>query len=201
MIGSPCLAPPSGTWVQRGWEKHRLRRRYRHTARWLGAGNMFVRRSDFLAVGGFREDLVAAEDVDLCLRLADLPGQIVSDLGVANVHYGEPATLLRFFKKEFWRGSSGLRAFVAQGMPWAEMPTLLYPIYHLIAAAGLLAALAWSIVNAEPLPVLSALLLLALPGLALATKTSWQLREWSAFGPLVALYVTYGLARAAALFR
>jgi glycosyltransferase involved in cell wall biosynthesis len=201
MVGSPCLAPSAGTWVQRGWEKHRLRRRDRHETRWLGAGNMFLRRSDFLAAGGFREDLVAGEDVDLCLRLAALPGRIVNDLGVANIHHGEPATLFAFFQKEYWRGTSGLRAFVTQGMPIAELPTLLYPAYHLVAAISVVIAIVYAIWFAALLPLVIALLLLLLPGLFLAAKTSWQRREFTALAPLFVLYVTYGLARAAALFR
>lgn len=201
MIGSPCQAPANGTWVQRGWEKHRLRRRDRHLARWLGAGNMFVRKADFVAVGGFREDLVAAEDVDLCLRLKELSGDIVSDLRVTNTHHGEPATLLSFFRKEFWRGSSGLRAFFAQGLPLAELPTLLYPIYHLVAVLGLLAGVVWAFWLGSPTVVLAAIGILMLPSTVMAMKTSWQIGEWRATMPLVVLYLAYGLARAAALFR
>jgi glycosyltransferase involved in cell wall biosynthesis len=105
MIGSPYAAPPSGTWVQRNWELHRTRGERRRRVDWLGAGNMFLRRRDFLQVHGFDENLVAAEDVDLCVRLAELPGSIISEMRVANIHHGEPRMLSDFFWKEYWRGS------------------------------------------------------------------------------------------------
>ena len=134
VVGAPCSAPPRGTWVQRGWELHRLRQRERRAVPWLGAGNMFLRRGDFVAAGGFDEHLVAAEDVDLCVRLGERPGDIVADPAIANIHHGEPRTLAAFFWKEYWRGSSGLRGFFGHGMPLHELPSLAYPLYQLLAA-------------------------------------------------------------------
>jgi len=200
-VGAPCLAPPNGTWVQRTWQKHRLRRQERGSVRWLGAGNMFVRRSEFDAIGGFNEDLIAAEDVDLCLRLAPLPGDIVSDPRIENVHHGEPATVWRLFWKEYWRGSSGVRAFFAQRMPWAELPSLLYPTYHLLAAIGLVTTLVGWIWTGTLLPFLIVLVMFPLPALILAAKISCQIGQFTALPGLALLYMTYGLARAGALFR
>ena len=199
MLGSPCLAPLNGSWVQKGWEKHRLRDRRRREVDWLGAGNMFLWRSDFLACQGFREDLVASEDVDLCYRVAKL-GKIVSDMCVANVHYGEPDTLSQFFWKEYWRGSSGVRAFISQGFPLRDLPSLVWPAYHLIlflAALIALIGLAWW--SATWLCL--AIGLWIMPSLLLAGKTSVTLREGSALPSLWVLYFVFGLSRALALFK
>ena len=201
IVGSPCLAPPRGTWVQQGWELHRLRSRQRREVAWLGAGNMFLRRSDFDRIGGFDEDLVAAEDVDLCVRLAEQGGKIVSDLRVANVHHGEPKTLWQFFRKEFWRGSSGIRAFIAHGMPLHEVPSLAWPLFHLLGVIGLIAAIVYGIGRASPVAPLAAAGILILPSLLLSIKTCWQVRKPAAIPALAALYFTYGLCRAAALFK
>lgn len=200
--GAPCEVPEDATWVQRVWSVHRLRRCGRHTTRWLGSGNLFVRREAFVRIGGFREDLVAAEDVDLCLRLARTCGRVVCDPAIVNRHHGEPATLWQFICKEFWRGSSGLWAFVTQGMPLAELPTLVYPLYHLIGVSvslgGVLAALAgypsW-MVAAVAWGVLVA------PALLLGMKTAWQAGRPACALPLSLLYFLYGLVRAAALFK
>ena len=201
LVGSPCLAPSDGTWVQRGWEIHRLRNRRRSQPAWLGAGNMFLRRSDFDRLGGFNEDLVAAEDVDLCVRLAEQSGKIISDMRLANIHHGEPKTLWQFFKKEYWRGSSGIRAFFAHGMPLHEVPSLVWPLFHLLAVFGLIAAVIYGALQASPLVPLAAVALLVAPSFLLAVKTGWQLRRWSAVLPLTLLYLTYGLCRSAALFK
>jgi len=197
--GAPCLAPPQGTWVQRYWQMHRLKAGDRRLVDWLGAGNLFVRREAFEQAGGFREDLIAAEDVDLCLRLKR-QGVIASDPGIRNVHHGEPQTLVEFFRKEYWRGSSGVRAFVKQGFPLRELPSLLFPAYFVVAVAALLVALiaAWQISWG---PAMVAAAAIMLPGLALAMVTSWRNKNAVAVLPLSLLYTTYGLARAAALFK
>jgi glycosyltransferase involved in cell wall biosynthesis len=203
MLGSPCLAPPQGTWVQRVWELHRTRGQSRRETNWLGAGNMFLRRADFEALGGFREDLVAAEDVDLCVRLAELPGTIVSDMRVANIHYGEPRRLRDFFWKEYWRGSSGVLGFISHGMPLHELPSLAYPAYHLFGLIALALMAMWAIIvgGIAWLWLATAAALLILPACLLGLKTGWQVqRPWAA-PALGVLYFTYGLSRAAALFK
>jgi glycosyltransferase involved in cell wall biosynthesis len=199
IVGAPCLAPDRGTWVQRVWELHRLRCRERRSVAWLGAGNMFLRRRDFDRLGGFNEKLVAAEDVDLCVRLVDRSGKIVSDMRLANVHHGEPRTLWQFFKKEYWRGSSGIRAFVAHGMPLHELPSLVWPLFHLLAATALIAAVACGIARGSFVIPVAALIVLVLPSLLLSVKTCWQVRRLWSIPALAVLYLTYGLCRAAAL--
>jgi len=203
MVGSPCVAPPAGTWVQRYWELHRTRGARRRRVEWLGAGNMFLRRYDFLQIHGFDENLVAAEDVDLCVRLSKLPGCIISDMRIANIHHGEPPTLFDFFWKEYWRGSSGLLGFISHGMPLHELPSLLFPLYYLLGTVVFLAmaVAAFALGSAAWLGVAAALCGLLLPSVLLGLKTSWQLQRLSAVPGLTTLYFTYGLARALALFK
>lgn len=201
MIGSPCLAPLKGSWVQRVWEFHRLRNNRRSEVKWLGAGNMFVRRATFISVGGFNEDLVAAEDVDLCERFAQNSGKIISDMRTANFHHGEPPTLWQFFRKEYWRGSSGVKAFFAHGMPLHELPSLIWPLYHLVALVGLLGTVGIGLLQASIWHPLFALIVLLFPSLALAVKTSLQVRRLTPIPALAILYFVYGLSRAAALFK
>jgi hypothetical protein len=162
---------------------------------------MFLRRSDFLACGGFAADLVAAEDVDLCVRLGTLPGSIVSDLRIANIHHGEPPTLAAFFWKEYWRGSSGVRGFFGHGMPLHELPSLAFPLYHLLTGVLLIVAAVVAAMFGQPLWLALATALMVLPSLVLAAKTCCQLRQFTALFPLAALYFTYGWSRAAALFK
>jgi GT2 family glycosyltransferase len=201
-LGYPYLPPPDGTWVQKTWALHRLRRGHaRRDAPWLASGNLFVRRAAFERVGGFREELVAAEDVDLCRRLAAAGGRVVADPAVANVHHGEPATLAHFVRKEFWHGASGLRALFGQQFSWRELLTLVYPLYHLLAAVGVIAGLAYGLATGAWgwLPV--ALAVLVLPPVLLAARTAWAVRRPGTLPALAALYLAYGLVRAAALFR
>lgn len=201
MIGAPYLPPPQGTWVQRIWALHRLRNTRRGEVVWLASGNLFMRKYDFDRIGGFDEALVATEDVDLCVRLAEGKGRIVCDMRVANIHHGEPATLWLFFCKELWRGSSGIRAFFAHGMPLHELPSLVFPLYYLLGLVVVAAAaIAFALGNSWQW-LLAAVGLLALPAIILAVKTSWQVRRPLAMPGLAVLYFAYGLARAVALFK
>ena len=201
VIGSPCLAPPKGTWVQQLWALHRLRGHSRRNVEWLGAGNLFLRKRDFDRIGGFDESLVAAEDVDLCERLKTAEGRIVSDMRLANIHHGEPRTLREFFRKELWRGSSGIRAFFAHGAPLHELPSLLFPLVHLLGMIAVFAAAVAAVLGVSWLWLAAAVLGLALPAMLLGLKTGLQAGQPLAVPQLAVLYFTYGLARAVALFK
>ena len=202
--GAFCLAPRDGTWVQKVWEIHRLRGSSRREVDWLGAGNLFVRRDAFLEIGGFREDLVASEDVDLCHRIRQNGGRILLDPRIRNIHHGEPKTLQDFVKKEFWRGSSGLKAWVSHGLPVRELPSFIWPIWHLIIGLMLAIVCLYSLFrpNAFAAYLSGALLFLwVIPSLLLSAKTCSGESKMRFFPQLALLYFMYGLARAAALFK
>lgn len=202
-VGSHYLPPTNGTWVQRAWAVHRLRGASPREVDWLGSGNLFVRRSDFLKVNGFREDLTAAEDVDLCYRLrSELGGRIICDQSIRNIHHGEAKTIGAFFRKEYWRGSSGLRAWASQGFPLRDLPSFLWPLWHLFGLLVVIAMLVAAVMNRTPALILSSLVaigVLILPSMILSCRTCWKESRWDCLPTLAVLYFVYGLARAAAL--
>src|SRR4029453_7412931 len=165
------------------------------------SGNLFIRKHDFDRIGGFDESLIAAEDVDLCVRLKEAQGRIISDMRLTNIHHGEPRTLWHFFRKELWRGSSGIRAFFAHGMPLHELPSLVFPLYHLLGLGAVVAAIIALALGASWLWLDVTLLALAMPAGLLGLKTSLQVHQPLAMPQLAVLYFAYGLARAAALFK
>ena len=202
--GAFCMPPEDGTWVQTVWAIHRLRGPDRCEVDWLGSGNLFVRREAFERIGGFREDLIAAEDVDLCHRLRQLGGIIVCDKRIRNIHHGEPATLLAFIRKEYWRGSSGVKAWISQGFPLRDLPSLLWPLWHLVGGFVLAAIVIVAIVYMDTTwRTIAAIAMLAwlLPAILLSVRTCIVERRIASIPALAVLYFAYGLARAAALFR
>ncbi len=206
MVGAPCLPPIKSTWVQSVWAIHRLRA-MNHGAfetEWLGAGNMILYRRDFLEIGGFSENLVASEDVDLCHRLRAVGGRVICDPSIRNYHHGEPKSIRNFLQKEYRRGSSGIKSWVKLGFPLSEVPSLVWPLWHLLVPiVGLLlvfVALLKNLYLAAGLGLLSTAVVWFAPALALAVKNARSLGPKTML-QLATLYFVYGLARAGALFK
>src|SRR6478735_2016835 len=101
--GAPYRSPAHATWVQLMYDAMREHPSEPATTRWLGSGNLVVRRAAFDAVGGFDSQLEACEDVDLCRKLRLRGGTLVSTPGMTSVHLGDPPTLGALFRGELWR--------------------------------------------------------------------------------------------------
>lgn len=68
-------------------------------------GARFFKKSVFLAVGGFDEELVAGEDYDLHNRLIKM-GYKAGKIKSKEVHIGEPKSILEIAKKHYLYGAS-----------------------------------------------------------------------------------------------
>ena len=126
--GAPPAVPNDATWVQRAWYLVRKKEKMIQDVEWLESMNLFVRRDQFLAIGGFNEDLVTCEDVDFSYRMGEY-GRILSDSRIAAVHLGEAGTLRDFVRKEIWRGKSNLHGIRSHGLTLKEIPSLAIPLY------------------------------------------------------------------------
>ena len=196
-FGAPPRIPEDATWVQDTWFLVRGKAGEPSETQWLESMNMFVRREPFLAVGGFNEELVTCEDVDLSYRLAD-HGKIIADRRIRAVHHGEARTLREFFRKERWRGRSNLRGATRHRLRLRELPSILLPLYyglvpvigggyllfHFSPPAGGLLLLLWQ------LP------LLFIAGLKAVGKTGGK----TGVARLLVLFNVYFAARFAAMF-
>ena len=141
-VGALCRAPQDGTWVQRAYDRLRGRSESAHLVEWLGAGNLAVRRSAFLACGGFDTTLETCEDVDLCKKLRRRGGLIVSDPALVNVHFGDPSTIAALFRSELWRGRSNLAVSLRPPLRPRELPSVAIPVFQLVGVVGSIASLA-----------------------------------------------------------
>jgi GT2 family glycosyltransferase len=194
-IGAPCHSPPDGTWVQRAYDSLRRHASRPEPAEWFGAGNMVIRRSVFLEVGGFNTSLETCEDVDLCFRLRSRGHALLHVPGLLNIHLGDPATLRRLFLGELWRGRDNLRVSVkapwslrnaaSTATPLVQLALIVVGVFSFAAGRGWLVA--------------SALAVACLP----TVLRVWMMRR-NAKGavPLVeavAVAITYDAGRAVAL--
>ena len=149
--GFPYDTQPNANWVQRLYDAMRRRPLSRETVSWLGSGNLVVRRACFDAVGGFCEQLIACEDVDLCNRLIQAGYAIVADPGMRSTHYGDPRTVRALFLGELWRGRDNLRVTFRGPRTLPHLRSALIPIVDLLCIVGAVVAL----ISGYPLIALS----------------------------------------------
>jgi glycosyltransferase involved in cell wall biosynthesis len=126
--GAPPVIPEDATWVQQAWFLIRQKENQVQETDWLETMNLFVRKDQFLAAGGFNENLVTCEDVDFSYRIRKY-GKIISDSRLNVIHLGEAATVRHFIKKEIWRGHSNFQGIFSHGLTLKEIPSLFIPLY------------------------------------------------------------------------
>lgn len=198
--GAPCRPPTPSNWVQDAYDGLRDHSSGTRSTRWLGAGNMVIRRSAFLELGGFDESLTACEDVDLCNRLRRSGWTILNDSRLFNVHLGDPETLRQVFTGEMWRGQDNIRVSLRGFSSWKDLISILFPLSSLgLLATGALGILAapiggsWVAVSA----------LVGFGGLCSVRAGSMLGRSrrlsWRHFHKAFLVAATYELARALAL--
>jgi len=197
--GAPYVAP-GVTWVQRAYDRFRVRHPGPHPVDWLGSGNLAVRRDAFAAVGGFDRALETCEDVDFCNRLRSAGYTIVSDQRMRSLHAGDPSTLRALFLGELWRGRDNLRATLRGPLTARALPSVVIPVadvaFLATCAAGAAAA-PWL----GPLPALG-----GVAGfLSLSLARAWVLsrrsagRAWRDLPSTFTVACVYDAARALAL--
>ena len=201
--GSLYLAPPDGTWVQRMYGALRGRTAGRSEPRWLGSGNLIVRRKAFEAVGGFDVTLESCEDVDFCERLRGRGWRLLADERLISIHHGDPATLAKLFRAERWRGRDNLTITLRHGLTLRDVPSVATPIV-IVASVAMVAIAAMSIPFAGGRAVVALAggigAILAFCGLrGLRVAASDRARTPVSLFQAFAVGATYELARAAAV--
>ena len=139
-------------------------------------GIFVVRTAVFRALGGFRDDVLAGEEPEFCLRVRRSGHKV---LHVPEDMVWHDAALLRF-GQWWWRARRGGRAY-AQGAALHGGP----PDHHFVrecrsALAWALGPLALALGLAWPTSGLSLALLLAYPLQALRIARKARVRSWSA---------------------
>jgi mycofactocin system glycosyltransferase len=86
-----------GSWPKSSREENRFF--------YLPSCNLLIRRALFVQVGGFREDMVVGEDVDLCWRLQD-QGYHVEYRPVGRVYHKHRNRMINFCARRFDYGTS-----------------------------------------------------------------------------------------------
>lgn len=199
LLREPCITgatyrvPEGAGWLESAWFAQEApgRRRVTH----INAGNLFVRREDFVSVGGFDVTLVTGEDYEFAQRASRLR-PIIADDAIAVVHLGNPKTIRGFVGREVWHG---LGALSSVRHDWRDKPFWATIVF----AFGLLALVAGGLLIPwiGPWPAgVGALAVVAVIALTLMFRLARGTPPRLAV-PLAALYVLYYWGRSVALVR
>lgn len=189
-IGYTVL-PTSTNWVEKTWFFNIKAKPGQ--AKYIGSANLIVKRKVFDDVGGFDPKLITGEDREFCWRIQNHGLKTVQDPSLAVHHFGYPKTLAQFIKREFWHGHSILsdvRNLHKSKMFFA----LILNIFLYIASLTCLA------LSPEPLKILCAPIVLALP-LSVAFVKCARRHQFTNFWALTLLYFFYFAARTTALLK
>jgi glycosyltransferase involved in cell wall biosynthesis len=192
--------PENSTWVARAWDLNP--RRGLGLTDYLPSGNLFVRRANYLDIGGFNPQLITNEDFDLCFRLRKNGFAIYSDPAIQVTHLGEPQTLKSFFKKQQWHGTHVVKVFFENIRELKNLKAVSYALYFLFFSAFFaIGAPLFLIIDHPAYIVIPITALLAPPSfisLKILSKEKLSLENFSQLG---CLYLVYGFARASSILR
>lgn len=201
VIGAHYLLPEDSTWVGRTWHVYQEAPKSGEVSH-IPAGDLIMRREDFLRIGGFDESIQTNEDYELCerARAAGMKVRAFPEIGV--IHLGTAQSLKVFFRKQAWHGTHVIKVFLRDPIHSHNRKAVFFAAYTLLCLMAVIAGIGWTIAKpgAWPLPVVS-FAAVCLPSLALSTRQVLAGKRWLDFFPLFALYFTYGMARARAILK
>lgn len=199
VLGAHYLLPEDSSWVGRTWHRYQEAPKSGEVSH-VPAGDLIMRREDFLKLGGFDETIQTNEDYELCerARKAGMDVRAFPQIGV--IHLGTAQSLRVFFRKQAWHGTHVIKVFLRDVFRSHNRKAVFFAAYTLLSLLAVSAGVAWALAWHGPwlLPA-AGCAALCLPPTALAVRHVLSSGRYSDFFPLFALYLTYGIARAKAL--
>jgi glycosyltransferase involved in cell wall biosynthesis len=199
VLGAHYLLPADSTWVGRTWHVYQEAPKSGEVSH-IPAGDLIMRKEDFLRLGGFDETIQTNEDYELCerARAAGMKVRAFPEIGV--VHLGTAQSLKVFFRKQAWHGTHVIKVFLRDPIRSHNRKAVFFAAYTFLCLVAVLAGAVWAAMLHGPwlFPVISAAVLY-LPPTALSLRQVFASKKWLDFFPLFVLYLTYGVARAKAL--
>lgn len=201
VIGGNIDIPEDSGWVARAWFKVGYAPRDGEVT-YVPSGNMLMRRSTFLRIGGFNEGIKTSEDCELCFRARGAGFTVQEIREMAVIHWRTPQTLLEFYRREVWHGTHVAKVFLENIRAMANFRAVAFAVYMLACCAG---ALIGAVLAAFCQQYF--LLGFALGGM-FAGPLLWSIRKmrfvhgkkfWLNLIPLTLVHMTWGFARARSL--
>jgi len=199
VLGAHYLLPEDSSWVGRTWHRYQEAPKSGEVSH-VPAGDLIMRREDFLRLGGFDETIQTNEDYELCERVRKSGMQVRAFPQIGVVHLGTAQSLRVFFRKQAWHGTHVIKVFLRDVLRSHNRKAVMFAAYTLLSIFAVIAGTAWTLAWHGPWWVpLAVCTALSLPPMTLSVRNVLSSRRYSDFFPLFALYLTYGIARAKAL--
>jgi glycosyltransferase involved in cell wall biosynthesis len=199
VLGAHYLLPENSTWVGRTWHRYQEAPKSGEVSH-VPAGDLIMRREDFLRLGGFDETIQTNEDYELCERVRKAGMQVRAFPLIGVVHLGTAQSLRVFFRKQAWHGTHVVKVFLRDALKSHNRKAVFFAAYTLLCLVGVILGGAATIISLKNwwLPVVG-FAALCLPPAVLSARQILASGKWVDFFPLFVLYLTYGIARARAL--
>jgi glycosyltransferase involved in cell wall biosynthesis len=199
VLGAHYLLPEDSSWVGRTWHRYQEAPKSGEVSH-VPAGDLIMRREDFLKLGGFDETIQTNEDYELCERARNAGMHVRAFPQIGVIHLGTAQTLRVFFRKQAWHGTHVIKVFLRDVLRSHNRKAAMFAFYTLLSVFAVIAGIAWTLAGHGRWWVpMAAVTALCLPPMALSVRNVLSSRRYSDFFPLFALYLTYGIARAKAL--
>lgn len=133
MVGTRAVPDfANASWVEKRWYELAPGGKRPDFVDWLGSSNLFIRKDVFEEGGGFNENLLVGEDVDLSYRIGR--NHLISlEKRVDTIHLRESKTIAELFKREYWRGKSSISTYIGNNFTSKELPSVAIPAINLIS--------------------------------------------------------------------
>jgi len=199
VLGAHYLLPEDSSWVGRTWHRYQEAPKSGEVSH-IPAGDLIMRREDFLKLGGFDETIQTNEDYELCERARKAAMHVRAFPQIGVIHLGTAQSLRVFFRKQAWHGTHVIKVFLRDPLKSHNRKAVFFAMWTSLSVVVIAAGLVWAIGWGAAWWVSSTgFIALCLPPTALAIKHVLSSRRYADFFPLFALYLTYGIARAKAL--
>ena len=199
VLGAHYLLPEDSSWVGRTWHTYQEAPKSGEVSH-VPAGDLIMRREDFLKLGGFDETIQTNEDYELCERARKAGMRVRAFPQIGVVHLGTAQSLSVFFRKQAWHGTHVIKVFLRDPLKSHNRKAAFFAAYTLLSTLAVAIGVVWAVARYGSWSLSAAgFAALCLPPTVLSAKQVLASRKYSDFFPLFALYLTYGIARAKAL--
>src|SRR6185503_13348368 len=170
VLGAHYLLPEDSSWVGRTWHRYQEAPKSGEVSH-VPAGDLIMRREDFLKLGGFDETIQTNEDYELCERARKAAMHVRAFPQIGVIHLGTAQSLRVFFRKQAWHGTHVIKVFLRDPLKSHNRKAVFFAAYTLLSLLTVTVGVAWTMVGHGPwlLPA-TGLATLCLPPSALAVR-------------------------------